>query len=110
MRMRLFAGAALAAVISGPALAQPMWAPPTWEPGMWTGPYVGADIGAAWSQNNVHESTVVFTPTMTGSKINNAVEPIGGGILGYNWEFPNHLLLKPRATSRDPASTAPPVA
>lgn len=88
MRIRLFAGAALAVMMAGPALAQPAWAD-----GDWTGFYVGADVGAAFTTDRVRETFSSFTPPQTGHADLSAVEPIGGGIVGYNWEFPNHVVL-----------------
>ena len=87
MKIHLFAGAALAMALAAPALAQPA-APDT----DWTGPYVGADLGAVFSHDHVDELSS-FTPPMTGTANLSATEPIGGGLVGYNWEFHNHLVL-----------------
>src|SRR5271157_3262374 len=87
MKIQLFAGAALAVAFAAPAFAQPA------SDTDWSGPYVGADIGAGFNRNHVGESTIVFTPPQTGSQVATATEPIGGGLAGYNWEFPRHLVL-----------------
>ncbi len=87
MKMHLFAGAALAMALATPALAQPA------SDTDWSGPYVGADLGAVFSHDHVDETTVVFNPPQTGTVNMNATEPVGGGLVGYNWEFPNHIVL-----------------
>lgn len=88
MKIHLFAGAALALAFAAPAFAQP--APTDVD---WNGPYVGVDLGAAFSHDHVGESTTVFTPPATGNQTVSAVEPIGGGLVGYNWEFAHHVVL-----------------
>ena len=63
MKIHLFAGAALAVAFAAPAFAQPA------SDTDWSGPYVGADLGAAFSRDHVGESTIVFSPPMTGSQV-----------------------------------------
>src|SRR5438105_15529588 len=89
MKMRLFAGAAAFSVlIAGPALAQP-----DMTSGDWSGPYVGVDVGAAFTKDRVTETFSSFTPPQTGHAYLSAVDPVGGGIVGYNFEFPNNIVL-----------------
>src|SRR3984957_8328346 len=88
MKMQLFAGAALALAFSAPAFAQP-------SDTDWTGPYVGVDLGAGFTNNHVDElaPNVPVPPRGTGTENLAPVDPIGGGLVGYNWQFSNHLVL-----------------
>ena len=91
MKIQLFAGAALALAFAAPAFAQPA------SDTDWTGPYVGVDLGATFSHDHLDESTRVFVPPQTGTSNLSAVEPTGGGLVGYNWEFPQHIVRKVHA-------------
>jgi outer membrane immunogenic protein len=102
--MRRIVGIALAATIAGPAIAAdygppppPVYAPPppayapAYVPGYnWTGFYIGANVGGGWATGS--GTATIFTPagsvfslTSTGSQHASGV--IGGGQIGYNWQF-----------------------
>src|ERR1700723_3763003 len=89
MKIQLFAGAALALAFSAPAFAQPA------SDTDWTGPYVGVDLGAAFTVDHVDElaPNVPVPPRGIGTENLAPVEPIGGGLIGYNWQFHEHLVL-----------------
>jgi outer membrane immunogenic protein len=52
----------------------------------WTGFYLGGNLGAAWAQRSI---TDVFGNTFTRTS---DARFIGGGQLGYNWQFTNFVL------------------
>lgn len=102
--LALSAGTALAADLpshKGP----PVYVPP---PPLWTGFYVGLNAGGAWSDSNsiVTETFGVGDP-LGGTVIHGAVAAtsaasflgggnnggfIGGGQIGYNWQFANNFV------------------
>ncbi|HLY54599.1 MAG TPA: outer membrane beta-barrel protein, partial [Stellaceae bacterium] len=89
MKIHLFAGAALALAFSAPAaFAQP-------NDVDWTGPYVGVDLGAAFTHDHIDElaPAVPIPPRGIGTENLSPVEPIGGGLVGYNWQFHEHFVL-----------------
>ena len=53
----------------------------------WTGFYLGGNIGAAWSTNRIRES-------FFGTEWSRSSDArfIGGGQIGYNWQFNNFVL------------------
>ena len=58
----------------------PVYAPPSFN---WTGFYIGANIGGAWANRDVRDPFL-------GVNFNNGNSNgtfIGGGQLGYNWQF-----------------------
>ena len=63
--------------------------PPAWS---WAGPYIGANLGYSWGSSNVNAS---FINSATGALVSTGsttVHPdgvIGGGQIGYNWQFGN---------------------
>jgi outer membrane immunogenic protein len=65
--------------------ARPMYkapaAPPPPPPFNWTGFYIGANIGAAWAHGDF------FTSTGHTFDNNSEARFIGGGQIGYNWQF-----------------------
>src|SRR5262249_45584737 len=66
-------------------VAPPVYVPP---PFTWTGFYIGANLGGAWGQRNL-------TDTLLGLSLSNVNEKgafIGGGQLGYNYQFGNVVL------------------
>src|SRR5215831_4345232 len=72
-----------------PPDARPV-APPVYlpQPFSWTGFYIGANLGGAWGQRNL-------TDTLFGlslSNVNNKGAFIGGGQLGFNYQFGNFVL------------------
>src|SRR3974390_2796916 len=66
------------AVKAPPPIAAPIFT--------WTGFYLGGNLGAAWAQRSV---TDVFGNTFTRTS---DARFIGGGQLGYNWQFTNFVL------------------
>jgi outer membrane immunogenic protein len=101
--MRRIFAVTLAAVMVGPAMAAdygvaptPVYAPayepaPAYVPGyIWTGFYVGANVGAGFATGS--GTTTIFTPgggifSLTGTGSQSADGVIGGGQIGYNWQF-----------------------
>jgi outer membrane immunogenic protein len=74
---------ALAADMSRPVYKAPPPAAPVWS---WTGFYIGAHLGGAWSDDSA-------TFTGFGAGGSDASGFIGGGQIGYNWQFnPNWVL------------------
>src|SRR5262249_61304858 len=66
-------------------VAPPVYLPP---PLSWTGFYIGANLGGAWSQRNL-------TDTLLGLSLSNVNDKgafIGGGQLGFNYQFGNFVL------------------
>jgi outer membrane immunogenic protein len=66
-------------------VAAPVYVPP---PFSWTGFYLGANLGGAWGQRNL-------TDTLIGLSLSNVNEKgafIGGGQLGFNYQFGNFVL------------------
>jgi outer membrane immunogenic protein len=103
MKSLLLSGVALIALAAGPAmaadLARPLYkAPPPAPPPLptWTGFYVGGHLGGAWETRGIAE---VSDPLMTisfeepvSSDINTSAF-LGGGQIGYNYQFsPNWLV------------------
>src|SRR5260370_41888256 len=98
---RLFHTAAAAAALWALSLAAnaaevgarpPGYAPPpiyVAPPFSWTGFYLGANIGGAWGRRNVTDS--LFGLSLSNS-VNNNGAFIGGGQLGYNYQFRNFVL------------------
>src|ERR1700757_4812015 len=98
MRKFLYATAALSVLLATlmaanaadvPPDARPV-APPVYlpQPFSWTGFYIGANLGGAWSQRNL-------TDTLLGlslSNVNDRGAFIGGGQLGFNYQFGNFVL------------------
>jgi outer membrane immunogenic protein len=66
-------------------VAPPVYVPP---PFSWTGFYVGANLGGAWGQRNLTDTLLGLTL----SNINDKGAFIGGGQLGYNYQFGNAVL------------------
>ena len=94
MRKVLFSTVALAALV-GQAFAAdlpsikeaPVYVapPPIFS---WTGLYVGADIGGSWGSANIFAPGTLFT--FSHNAKNDGV--IGGGFIGYNYQFNNFVL------------------
>ena len=92
-----FAGSALAADL--PTRKEPAYVPP--PPPLWTGFYVGLNAGGTFGNNsapnattwNINQSggnaSLVSAALLSGSGFNNGNAAfIGGGQMGYNWQFP----------------------
>ena len=98
MRKFFYATAALSALLATvmaanaadvPPYARPV-APPVYlpQPFSWTGFYIGANLGGAWGQRNL-------TDTLLGLSLSNVNDKgafIGGGQLGFNYQFGNFVL------------------
>jgi outer membrane immunogenic protein len=98
MRKFFYATAALSVLLATlmtanaadePPYARPV-APPVYlpQPFSWTGFYIGLNLGGAWSQRNL-------TDTLLGlslSNLNDRGAFIGGGQLGFNYQFGNFVL------------------
>lgn len=88
-----FAGTSLAADL--PSRKAPVVAPPALT---WSGLYVGANIGGAWSGNNsgslqVFGGAPALSAVPLGSNVfNNYGGLIGGGQVGYNFQYTNFLI------------------
>jgi outer membrane immunogenic protein len=98
--MRRVLGIAIAAALSGPAMAADLYRPPVKAPSYaapfsWSGTYVGANLGYAWG-------TFAFNPVTTnnltgavngpgGVTVNNN-SIIGGLQVGYNWQVGQWVL------------------
>jgi outer membrane immunogenic protein len=103
MKKLLLSGVALIALTVGPAIAadlgKPVYkalppAPP--PPPTWTGFYVGGHLGGAWETRGTAEvsdplaTIVIREPVSPG--MNNTSAFLGGGQIGYNYQFsPNWL-------------------
>ncbi len=117
--LALFAGSALAADLpsrKGPPVLPP---PPPPPPPMWTGFYVGLNAGGTWSNSNRQvvavgplgtsnfwspDGVVFLDPTnylgafsaaasASGFNSGNNGGFIGGGQIGYNWQFYNNFVV-----------------
>ena len=129
--LTVLAGSALAADLPHYKAPPP---PPPPPPPLWTGFYVGLNAGGTWSQSNsVYTSS--FPVAATGNTVPNAASAsylassmalgasgilstgnnggfIGGGQIGYNWQFYNSFVagveadIQGIASSRSNAATA----
>src|SRR5262249_48399371 len=68
-----------------PPVAPPVYVPP---PFSWTGFYIGLNLGRAWSQRNRPDPLLGLSL----SNVNDRGAFIGGGQLGYNYQFGNFVL------------------
>jgi len=81
------------ALVTAPAIAADMQMPVKAPPPVaipiftWTGFYLGGNIGGAWTSNRVFEDRF----GLEWSRSSNA-RFIGGGQIGYNWQFNNFVL------------------
>jgi outer membrane immunogenic protein len=77
------AATVLAADMAGPPIYAPLPAPPLYS---WTGFYLGANLGGGWGS----ESHAIFYGPTGISQVGVTNHPdgvIGGGQIGYNWQF-----------------------
>jgi outer membrane immunogenic protein len=82
-----FLAAASAADLGAPAPVYVKAPPPAWS---WTGFYIGADVGAAWSNDDV--SPTIFDGTTfprTNTMRNSGW--LGGGTVGYNFQTGHYV-------------------
>jgi outer membrane immunogenic protein len=78
------AGNALAADMSRPP--PPIMPAPMMPVYSWTGFYIGANLGGAWASGTLSDN-------VTGGSVSGSHSGfIGGGQLGYNWQFGNFVL------------------
>jgi outer membrane immunogenic protein len=87
--------------------APPYFPPPPPPPPMWTGFYVGLNAGGTWSESNsIHTSAYNFqaTPNLLFGPASAGLANtwlaaggnggfIGGGQIGYNWQFNNNFVV-----------------
>jgi outer membrane immunogenic protein len=92
MRKLLLIGVCASAFVAAPALAAdlPARAYPAQVASVpvfsWTGFYLGANIGGAWSKSTI-------TDNVTGASLSSSSNGfIGGGQVGYNWQFGSWIL------------------
>ena len=99
----LTAGSALAADL--PSRKGPPMLPPPPPPPLWTGFYVGLNAGYTWANNNT--TTVTTFPLFPTGGVSEGLAAlasgvgtggsdsgfIGGGQIGYNWQFYNSFLV-----------------
>ncbi len=77
-------GQAVAADLPPRPQPAPVYVSPAYN---WTGFYLGANLGGAWSNGQV-------TELATGATLGNSrASFIGGGQLGYNYQFSNNFVL-----------------
>lgn len=84
------AGSAFAADL--PSTKAPPYLPPPPPPPMWTGFYVGLNAGYTFSNTTSARLTDNFGTTVTVGGVNNDGF-IGGGQIGYNWQFGPSFLV-----------------
>jgi len=96
MRKSILGLVAVAALIASPAMAadlrMPVKAPPAPlpPPCVWCGWYIGVNVGGAWGND-----TDTYNQTGTPFSASATLHPsgvIGGGQIGYNWQFNNIVL------------------
>jgi outer membrane immunogenic protein len=105
MTKKLIASAAIAALIGTRALAADMEVNAPLPPApvhSWTGFYVGGNIGYSWGNADTDFNAGPVTvrtdfglPTIPGFVSSESVKPkgiIGGGQIGYNWQFSANLV------------------
>jgi outer membrane immunogenic protein len=83
--------------------AAPMLPPPPPPPPMWTGFYAGLNLGGGWSANSVNPNQLtpyvstadgqLFLFPGNGNGGNNAGGVVGGGQIGYNYQFGSNFLV-----------------
>jgi outer membrane immunogenic protein len=122
MKTSLLSAAAIGLAISaGSALAAdlpyrkeaPVYVPPPPPPPMWTGFYAGLNIGGGWSANNSNNSILPYADTTYpiastpfpgaspnlfflpggGTTNTNTGGVVGGGQIGYNYQFGNSFVI-----------------
>ena len=89
MKTLIASGAILSIAALSPALAAPEAAPIF----NWTGFYIGGHLGGGWSDDSAKAALTgagAFDPAVIG---NNASGIVGGGQIGYNWQFTSNWLL-----------------
>ncbi|QGM97048.1 outer membrane protein [Methylocystis parvus] len=103
------AGMAAALIFSGSALAadlplrQGVYAPPPPPPALWTGFFGGVNIGGGWTANTLnHANLTPYTDPLAGGLWllpgssnggSNAGGVVGGGQIGYDWQFRNSIVV-----------------
>src|ERR1700744_6245178 len=88
MKYKLLSASALVmAALSGSAMAQE-------APFTWSGPYAGVNLGGAWSLtcSTFTPSSAGVSAVFTGRNCPNNASFIGGGQIGYNYEFSSVVL------------------
>ncbi len=106
----LLAVASIAALVAGGALAAdlpsrkaaPAYVPPPPPPPLWTGFYAGLNLGGGWTNSTINpnqltpyvdtNNNIALLPGNTQGG-GNAGGVIGGGQIGYNYQFGNSFLV-----------------
>jgi len=95
------AGSAFAADLPS-RKAPPPYLPPPPPPPLWTGLYAGLNIGGAWSANSGRDTWLPYTDVTVpgslfilpgGGNTSSAGGVVGGGQIGYNYQFGNSIVL-----------------
>jgi len=107
----LLAVASVAALIAGGALAAdlpsrkaaPAYVPPPPPPPLWTGFYAGLNLGGGWSSSTINNAQLSPYASSVDGKLyllpgngqggSNAGGVVGGGQIGYNYQFGNSFLV-----------------
>jgi len=85
-------GSAHAADMGPPMLAKAPPPPPAWF--NWTGFYIGGNFGGGWAhQDATLSGTEAGGFTFSGTGTSNASGILGGGQVGFNWQFDPHWVL-----------------
>jgi outer membrane immunogenic protein len=80
------AGSAIAADMPMPVKAPLYKAPPVYTYN-WSGCYIGANVGGAWSRQDVNSSVPLISDQAPGSATLNTSSVMGGPHAGCNWQF-----------------------
>ncbi len=109
-KLGLLAAASLAALSVGSAFAAdlpsrkaaPAYIPPPPPPLLWTGLYAGLNLGGGWSANSVNPNQLSPYADILGNLYllpgntnggNNAGGVVGGGQIGYNFQFGTNVVV-----------------
>ncbi|WP_424362156.1 outer membrane protein [Methylocystis parvus] len=106
-RASLLVAASLAAVGSAfaadlpsrKAAPPPYMPPPPPPPPMWTGLYGGLNVGGGWTANRINDTALYVSPVtgdlyaFPGANRGTAAGVVGGGQLGYNYQFGSSFLF-----------------
>lgn len=96
MKKSLLGLVAIGALLAGPAMAADMGLPMKAPPApvatcVWCGWYVGVNVGGSWG-DDPDTYTFIGPPAFSSSATLHPSGVIGGGQLGYNWQFNNIVL------------------
>lgn len=83
----------VAAAADMPVKAPVRPAAPVVIPYNWTGLYIGGHFGCGWVRQNIERITVEDGEDPVGGIGTNGDGCFGGGQIGYNYQFPNNVVL-----------------